>query len=134
MSLQKSTAAVAACLLVVLGSAAFVAFNFGSPSVALADVAKQLQDIRTATFTRTASREGHPAVTIKETFVGPSAIRMESSSGMIMVADQEKEKMLTLVPAQKVAFMFDLQDAPDRDHGKNWLQDVRQQIRDADQA
>lgn len=119
-------AAVAASLLVISGTVAWILTAGGGSSVALANVASVLDNIHSATFTGTTTKEGEPPVTAKCMFLEPSRSRMESSRGMVIICGDSK--MITLVPERNSAFVFDLDNAPEDGIVKNWLEDVREKI------
>ena len=126
--LTKITAA-AASLLIICGTAAWMMTAGGGASVALADVADVLEKIHSATWTLTATREGKPPETLKAMYLDPSRSRMENPQGMVMIYNESK--MITLGPEKKFAVIVALENAPEDGIVKNWIEDVRQEIREA---
>lgn len=120
-------AAIAAGLVIFAGTVIWLLISGGGASVALADVASVLDKVRGVTYTMTVTKEGEPPVTIKAMYLDPTRHRAESSRGIVMIFGESK--MITLVAKNKAAFVFDLENAPDDDTAKNWLEEVRQQIR-----
>lgn len=130
----------AASLFVLAGAFTWLFVVGGGASLALADVAKVLDDIHSVTSTITvtqedesATKEGEPPVTLKAMYLEPARYRTESSRGMVMIYGEFK--MVTLVPERKFAAVINLKDTPAKvggeDFGTHWLQSVRQEIRDA---
>lgn len=102
-------------------------------AVALTDVAEALGRIRTATCSTSYEKEGEPAITGKSYFSSGVGYRTESSRGMVMVFGEKEQKLLTMVPKRKVAFVASMKNAPQdgsRDgFSGRWLEDVRDRIR-----
>lgn len=115
--------AVAATILVILGGVVFWGvIGGGSTSLAFADVAKALENLRTATYDEIVEfvdpMNGTTKTTSAKTFfLAPSRQRCEVSmstgaaegkSSSIMIMDLQAMKSLSLVPEQKVAIEVDL--------------------------
>ena len=120
---------VAASLLILGGVLAWMIIAGGGATIALADVATVLDKIHSVTCTMTVTHEGAEPVTLKAMYLDPSRHRMESSRGMIMIYD--KSKMITLVPERKSAFVLDLENAPKGGVVQHWLEEVREEVRNA---
>ena len=129
MNLLTKITAAAASLLIICGTTAWMMTTGGGASVALADVANVLDEIRSATYTGTSTTEGKPARTGKNMYLDPSRCRMESSHGIVMIYGESK--MISLNPQTKFAAVVTLEDVPDDGIMKNWIEEVRQQIHEA---
>ena len=112
--------AVAATILVALGILVFwMTIGGGSTNIAFADVAKALDNLRTATYDCTMEMKNPmdgktTTTTMKCFFLAPSRERNEMSMSMgsgkdkgssIMILDHQAMKGLTLVPEQKLAII-----------------------------
>jgi outer membrane lipoprotein-sorting protein len=115
--------AVAATILVALGlSISWMTIGGGSASIAFAEVAKALDNLRTATYDCTMEMKDPmdgktTTITMKCFFLGPSRERNEASTSTgpskdkassVMILDHQAMKGLTLAPEQKLATTIDL--------------------------
>ncbi len=102
-------------------------------AVALTDIAEALERIRTATCSTSFEKEGEPAITGTSYYSSGVGYRTESSRGMVMVFGEKEQKMMTMVPKRKLAFVASMKNAPDDGScdgfSGRWLDDVRDQIR-----
>lgn len=115
--------AVAATVLVALGSLALWGSGGGSVNMAFADVVKALDDLKTATYDFTSeikSPVDGKATTVKSKgyFMVPSLERLESTTSFgsdqnathsVMILDCLALKAITLLPAQKKALVINIE-------------------------
>jgi outer membrane lipoprotein-sorting protein len=113
--------AVAASILVAIGILGFwIVIGGGSPNIAFAEVAKALENLRTATFDETLETkdptDGKTRTSSAKTlFLAPrqrcemsmSTDSAKDKSSSIMIMDCQTGNGLSLVPEQKVAITFD---------------------------
>jgi hypothetical protein len=107
--------AVAATILLALGGLVSWYVPGGGATVALADMAEAITGIRTATWktTRTIKGpQGQPeTITENGMFMAPGHERVEEQRGKglasIVIVDAQKERMISLVPAAKMAIVAD---------------------------
>lgn len=122
----------------------------GSATIAFAEVAKVLENLRTATFDETAvvtdPSDGKPrTVRMKTMFLAPSHERSErlavpdgaanERSGSVMIFDGVARKALTYTPDEKVASLVDLAKVPQpAGNSLNIFETVRQIVREGKTA
>jgi outer membrane lipoprotein-sorting protein len=137
--------AMAASILVALGSlVSWFMIGGGSSNIAFADVAKALDDLRTATYDTTMEMKNPIdgttiTTTMKGFFLAPSRERVEMSLSMgaakdagssIMILDHQAMKGLTLAPEQKLATTIDLSKIKKPSGASNPFEMVRQLVHD----
>jgi outer membrane lipoprotein-sorting protein len=118
--------------------AVLIAFNpFGSSTPAFAEVVRPFLTARTATFKMTMKVEGVPPQTFDCMYAEPIRMRQTNKEqGAIVISDLQKGKIVTLVPAQKQAFVMELEDMPeDRDTGEfNMFAEIRKRVLEAQES
>ena len=137
--------AVAATILVALGLlVSWFMIGGGSTNIAFAEVAKALDNLRTATYDCTMEMKNPMdgktnTTTMKAFFLAPSCERVEMSMSMgsakdkgssIMILDHQAMKGLTLAPEQKLATTIDLSKIKKPSGPSNPFEMVRQLIRE----
>jgi outer membrane lipoprotein-sorting protein len=135
--------AVAATILVALGAlVSWMTIGGGSTSIAFAEVAKALNNLRTATYDCTMEMKDPmdgktTTTTMKCLFLAPSRERNEMSTsagpgkdkaGSVMILDHKAMKGLTLAPEQKLATTIDLSKIKKPAGPSNPFEMVRQLI------
>jgi len=135
---MKRIIRIAAALVVVAGIAALLAVlkRDGGGRVAFADVVRPILTARTATFTLTVEVEGAPPQTFKGMFMEPARLRQTVAGGMVQIMDGHQGKMMTLIPAQKMAIVVEMANMPeeDREGQINMFQAIRESIREAQES
>jgi outer membrane lipoprotein-sorting protein len=139
-----ATLAVAATILVALGiPVSRLMTGGGSTNLAFAEVAKALDNLRTATYDCTMemknSMDGKTnTITMKCFFLAPSCERVETSMSVgsakdqgssVIVLDHQAMKGLTLAPEQKLATTIDLSKIKKPAGASNPFEMVRQLVR-----
>ncbi len=124
MRLRTRIAVAASVLIILLGLGSRL-LPGGGLAVAFADVAEALNGVHSATWktTKTVKDLQGKTTTFNEVgmFLAPSHERTETivgsdkSAKSIMIADGEKDKLLTLFPATKSAGIIDLKNFPQKD-------------------
>jgi outer membrane lipoprotein-sorting protein len=126
--------AVAASVLVATGGF-FAWFAPGSQSLAFADMVKAFSGVRTARFTMTAKIKDGLTQHSKGLFMAPARERVETkmseSASMIMVFDMEEKQSVSLIPNQKVAIVYDLENAPEDAESPGTFDKLRKQFQRA---
>ncbi len=137
--------ALAASILVALGSlVSWFMIGGGSSNIAFADVAKALDDLRTATYDSTMEMKNPidgttTTTTMKCFFLAPSRERVEMSistgaakdqGSSILILDHQAMKGLTLAPEQKLATTIDLSKIKKPSGPSNPFEMVRQLVQE----
>ncbi|MHB8957030.1 MAG: hypothetical protein ACYC4U_29045 [Pirellulaceae bacterium] len=137
--------AVAATILVALGIlASWMTIGGGSTNIAFAEVAKALDNLRTATYDCTMemknSMDGKATTTtMKGFFLAPSCERIEMSTSVgsgkekgtsVMILDHQAMKGITLAPEQKLATAIDLSKIKKPAGPSNPFEMVRQLVQE----
>ena len=137
--------AVAATIFVALGIlVSWSMIGGGSTSIAFAEVAKALDNLRTATYDCTMEMknptdEKTTTITMKGFFLAPSCERIEMSMSLgapkdqvssILILDHQARKGLTLAPEQKLATTIDLSKMKKPSGPSNPFEMVRQLVRE----
>lgn len=139
--------AFAASILVALGiSILWIAIGSGSTSIAFAEVAKALDNIRTATYDCTMEMKDLTSgkartTTMKCFFRAPSCERVETSTSQeagkpssVMILDHQAKKGLTLAPEQRLATTIDLKKIKAPVGPSNPFELVRQLVREGNRS
>ena len=127
----KWTKLAATATVVIIGVVGFIALFTQGKSVAFADVVRPILTARTATFRTTVNIEGVPSQTFEGMFMEPAQIR-QTMPGGVMIGDWEKGKMLTLVPALKIAVVAKMKNYSQADKdlsNSNMFLNIRTLIR-----
>ena len=137
--------ALAASILVALGSLiSWFMIGGGTTNIAFADVAKALDNVRTATYDGTMDMKNpidgtRTSITMKGFFFAPSRERVEMSvstgaaknqGDSIMILDHQARKGLTLAPQLKLATTIDLSKIKKPPGASNPFEMVRQLVRE----
>jgi outer membrane lipoprotein-sorting protein len=136
--------AAAASFLVALGSLfSWFMIGGGSTNIAFADVAKALDDLRTATYDGTTEMKNADGMrittTMKNFFFAPSRERVEMSvsagaykdqGSSILILDHQAMKGITLAPEQKLATTIDLSKLKKPSGPSNPFEMVRKLVRE----
>jgi outer membrane lipoprotein-sorting protein len=137
--------AAAASILVALGSLlSWFVIGGGSTNIAFADVAKALDDLRTATYDSTVEMKNPmdgttTTTTMKCFFLAPSRERVEMSvstgaakdqGSSVMILDHQAMKGLTLATKHKLATTIDLSKLKKPPGASNPFEMVRQLVRE----
>jgi outer membrane lipoprotein-sorting protein len=137
--------AMAASILVALGSfISWFVIGGGSTNIAFADVAKALDNLRTATYSSTMEMKNPidgttTTTTMKCFFLAPSRERVETSvstsvtkdqGSSIIILDHSAMKGLTLAPKQRLATTIDLSKLNKQPGASNPFEMVRQLVRE----
>ena len=139
-----AVAATLVAALVILTS--WITIGGGSTNIAFAEVAKALDNVRTATYDCTMEMKNPIdgktiTTTMKTYFLAPWCERVEMSisssakdkgDSSIMILDHQAMKGLTLAPEQKLATTIDLSKMKKPPGAENPFQMVRQLVREGD--
>jgi outer membrane lipoprotein-sorting protein len=127
-SVTKLVAAAVIIIAVLIGI-----HQLGGSTPAFADIVRPLLTARTATFKMTVDMEDGPAHTIEGMFMEPSRMRQEMPHGGIMISDQQKGTMVTLMTTEKKAIVVEMENVPEEQKGNvNMFHAIRDLIRQTD--
>jgi outer membrane lipoprotein-sorting protein len=126
-------AATAAIIIAVL-----IGFlTIGSSTPAFAEIVKPFLTARTASFKMTMEVEGVPTQTFDCLYAEPIRMRQTNKEqGAIVISDLQKGKIVTLMPAQKKAYVMELENVPDDQDqsGFNLFGEIRKHILEAQKS
>jgi len=118
-TVNKRIASIAAAVLVAACATGMILLlTTGGADVAWADVQDKIRNTRTFVFTMSVQMEGQPEYVMRVMFLGPGRMRQETikpdaAKGVVNIFDLNKEKMICLVPQQKLARTADLSAFPE---------------------
>lgn len=121
---------LAAAAAIVVGVLASL-YVFGSAGVTFADVVEPFLTARTATFAYTVSLENGPAQTGEAMFMAPACIRQVTPGGATVVADLQQGRMVVLMPAQRQAVVYELENVSQDPGELNLFLEIRRRILEA---
>ena len=125
----KIAAAAAIIIAVLIGF-----LPIGSSTPAFAEIIQPFLTARTASFKMTMEVEGAPTQTFDCVYAEPIHMRQTNHEhGAVVISDLSKGKIVTLVPAQKKAYVMELENIPEgQDQSEfNMFSNIRQHILEA---
>jgi outer membrane lipoprotein-sorting protein len=125
------TKLAAAAVIIIAGLIGIL--KLGGSTPAFADIVRPLLTARTATFKMTIDIEDAPAQTVQGMFMEPGQMRHEMPHGNIMITDQQQGTTVSLMPAEKKAFIVEMENVPEEQRGQiNMFHTIRDRIRQTD--
>jgi len=109
----------------------------GTSTPAFAEIVKPFLTARTASFKMTMEVEGVPTQTFDCLYSEPIRMRQTNKEhGAIVISDLQEGKIVTLVPAQKKAYVMELENIPDDQDqsGFNMFGEIRKHILEAQES
>jgi len=127
-AITKLAVAAAIVVAVVVGTHQFV-----RSVPAFADVVRPLLTAHTATFKGTMKTQGAPTQTFDGMYMEPIHMRQVTPQGVIVVSDLEQGKIVTLMPAEKKAFVMEMENIPENEDQSqfNMFHEIRKHIQEA---
>jgi outer membrane lipoprotein-sorting protein len=102
---------------------------FGRPTPLFAEIIQPFLTARTASFKMTMQVEGAPTQKFDCLYAEPIRMRQTNEEqGAVVVSDLQKGKIVTLVPAQKKAFVMELENLPEDQSQFNMFIEIRKRI------
>jgi outer membrane lipoprotein-sorting protein len=98
-------------------------------ALAFGRIVETVVSARTARFNVEVRIEGQPSQSAKVIFMAPAKYRMEFEK-QLNISDFEAAKLLTFIPAQKRAVVFNLKNAPKDRVPENQFEQLRRLLRD----
>jgi len=135
--IMKSPVTKLAAAAVIIIAAFIVLSPIGSPTPAFADIIQPFLTARTAVFQMIMQFEGAPTQTFECYYSEPIRMRQISKEhDAIVISDLQKGKIVTLVPAQKRAFVIEMENMPeDQDQSEfNMFAQIRNHILEAQES
>jgi outer membrane lipoprotein-sorting protein len=109
----------------------------GTSTPAFAEIVKPFLTARTASFKMTMEVEGVPTQTFDCLYAEPAHMRQTNNEqGAVVISDLQKGEIVTLSPAQKKAFVVELENMPDDEDQSqfNLFSEIRKRIREAQES
>ncbi len=128
----KIAAAAAIIIAVLIGF-----LTIGSPTPAFAEIIQPFLTARTASFQMSMDFEGAPTQTFDCLYSEPIRMRQTSKEhGAVVISDLQLGKIISLIPAQKKAYVIELENMPeDQDQSEfNMFESIRQRIQQAQES
>ena len=127
---------IAAAAVIII--AVLISLNIlGTSTPAFAEIVKPFLTARTASFKMTMEVEGVPTQTFDCLYAEPAHMRQTNNEqGAVVISDLQKGKIVTLSPAQKRAFVVELENMPDDEDQSqfNLFSEIRKRIREAQES
>ena len=127
---------IAAAAVIII--AVLISLNIlGTSTPAFAEIVKPFLTARTASFKMTMEVEGVPTQTFDCLYAEPAHMRQTNNEqGAVVISDLQKGKIVTLSPAQKKAFVVELENMPDDEDQSqfNLFSEIRKRIREAQES
>ena len=127
---------IAAAAVIII--AVLISLNIlGTSTPAFAEIVKPFLTARTASFKMTMEVEGVPTQTFDCLYAEPAHMRQTNNEqGAVVISDLQKGKIVTLSPAQKRAFVVELENMPDDEDQSqfNLFSEIRKHIQEAQQT
>jgi outer membrane lipoprotein-sorting protein len=118
--------------------AALISFHYiGGSTPAFAEIIQPFLTAKTATFQMTMQVEGAPTQTLDCLYSEPIRMRQTSKGqDAVVISDLQKGKIVTLIPAQKTAYVMELENMPeDQDQSEfNMFANIRNHILEAQES
>ncbi len=130
--MTKLAAAAAIIIAALIGF-----YTIGSPTPAFAEIVRPFLTARTATFKMSMNVEGAPPQNFDCMYAEPIRMRQISKEqDAVVISDLMKGTIVTLVPAQKRAYVIEMENMPeDQDQsGFNMFAHIRNHILDAQES
>jgi len=125
----KLTAAAVIIVAVLIGI-----HQFGSSveSVTFADVVQPFLTASTATFKGTVKVEGGPTQSFEGMFMEPALMRQTNAEGATVICDLQQGKIMTLLPTQKLAVIFEMVNTPEGEDQSqfNLFHEIRRRLQE----
>ena len=105
-----------------------------STTPAFAEIIQPLLTARTATFKMTMALENGPSQSFDCMYAEPIRMRQTNEEqGAVVISDLQKGKIVTLVPAQKKAFVTELENMPENEDQSqfNMFHGIRKHVQEA---
>jgi outer membrane lipoprotein-sorting protein len=127
---------IAAAAVIII--AVLISLNIlGTSTPAFAEIVKPFLTARTASFKMTMEVEGVPTQTFDCLYAEPAHMRQTNNEqGAVVISDLQKGEIVTLSPAQKKAFVVELENMPDDEDQSqfNLFSEIRKRIREAQES
>ena len=108
---------------------------FGRPTPLFAEIIQPFLTARTASFKMTMQVEGAPTQKFDCLYAEPIRMRQTNKEqGAVVISDLQKGKIVTLVPAQKKAFVMELENVPEDQSQFNMFIEIRKRIMEAQES
>ena len=135
-TMKSSITKIAAAAVIII--AVLISLNIlGTSTPAFAEIVKPFLTARTASFKMTMEVEGVPTQTFDCLYAEPAHMRQTNNEqGAVVISDLQKGKIVTLSPAQKKAFVVELENMPDDEDQSqfNLFSEIRKHIQEAQQT
>lgn len=128
----KIAAAAAIIIAVMIGF-----LSIGSSTPAFAEIVQPFLTARTASFQMSMDFEGAPTQTFDCLYSEPIRMRQTSKEhDAVVISDLEQGKIVSLIPAQKKAYVIEMENMPeDQDQSEfNMFNSIRQRIQQAQES
>jgi len=136
ITMKSSITKIAAAAVIII--AVLISLNIlGTSTPAFAEIVKPFLTARTASFKMTMEVEGVPTQTFDCLYAEPAHMRQTNNEqGAVVISDLQKGKIVTLSPAQKRAFVVELENMPDDEDQSqfNLFSEIRKHIQEAQQT
>jgi outer membrane lipoprotein-sorting protein len=134
---MKSPITRLAAAAVIIIAAFIVLSPIGSPTPLFAEIIQPFLTAKTAAFQMTMQVEGVPTQTLDCLYSEPIRMRQTSKEqDAVVISDLQKGKIVTLIPAQKRAYVIEMENMPeDQDQSEfNMFAQIRNHILEAQES